>query len=261
LNQLNNRCVSVYERLRAVSLTEPASPRQGSKGAEWQAVYGLSWGDSDEAGERPGVQGPCLACGTRWAASEALPCPTCQDANGDGPDTSAMSDADLLRRAAEETHDTGEGCSHTVAVELGRRGLVEWESDDEYQEGPGAITAKGRAALAEPHQGSGTAEPNAKVPVLDVTVDVMSGQHLVEVDAGTGPYALLLYRDEDWLRGKYRAIKRAGSLLDELRRQLNRHESATLGLLTEAGRRVADLDDAEPTPTPPGGQGGEGGAT
>jgi hypothetical protein len=30
LNQLNNRCVSVYERLRAVSLTEPASPHQGS---------------------------------------------------------------------------------------------------------------------------------------------------------------------------------------------------------------------------------------
>ena len=59
-----------------------------------------------------------------------------------------VSDADLLRHAAQEAHDTGEGCSPEVAVELERRGLVTYEDDDENEESNGTLTAKGRAALA-----------------------------------------------------------------------------------------------------------------
>lgn len=67
-----------------------------------------------------------------------------------------VSDGDLLRRAREEAHDTGEGCHPAIAAELGRRGLVEWSSDDEDT---GKLTAKGRAAIAATEPTAAPTEP------------------------------------------------------------------------------------------------------
>lgn len=73
-----------------------------------------------------------------------------------------VSDTALLRRAHEEAGDTGEGCNPAVAAELGRRGLVEWTSDDEYEEDTGSLTAKGRAALAAPEPPAAPTEPSVE---------------------------------------------------------------------------------------------------